>query len=42
MSKLIIKHLINEAKNLKINKLSIETGAGEFFHQQENFYKFWF
>ena len=31
MSKLIIKHLINEAKNLKINKLSIETGAGEFF-----------
>ena len=31
MSKLIIKHLINESKNLKINKLSIETGAGEFF-----------
>ena len=27
----IIKHLIEEAKKLKISKLSIETGAGEFF-----------
>jgi putative acetyltransferase len=27
----VINHLINEAKKLKINKLSIETGAGEFF-----------
>ena len=27
----IIKHLIDEAIKLKISKLSIETGAGEFF-----------
>ena len=27
----IIKHLIEEAKKLKISKLSIETGAGKFF-----------
>ena len=27
----IIKHLIDEAKKLEISKLSIETGAGEFF-----------
>jgi putative acetyltransferase len=27
----IINHLINEAKNLKIQKLSIETGSGDFF-----------
>ena len=27
----IINHLIQEAKKLKISKLSIETGAGEFF-----------
>ena len=27
----IITHLINEAKNLKIQKLSIETGSGDFF-----------
>ncbi len=27
----IIDHLIEEAKKLKISKLSIETGAGEFF-----------
>ena len=27
----IINHLIEEAKKLKISKLSIETGAGEFF-----------
>ena len=29
--KIIIKHLITEAKKLRIDKLSIETGAGEFF-----------
>ena len=27
----IIKHLIEEAKKLEISKLSIETGAGDFF-----------
>ena len=27
----VINHLINEAKKLNITKLSIETGAGEFF-----------
>ena len=27
----VINHLINEAKKLDINRLSIETGAGDFF-----------
>ncbi len=27
----ILKHLIEEAKKLKIKKLSLETGAGDFF-----------
>ena len=27
----VINHLINEAKKLNIKKLSIETGAGDFF-----------
>jgi putative acetyltransferase len=27
----VIKHLIDEAKQLNINKLSLETGAGKFF-----------
>ena len=27
----IINHLINEAKNLNIKRISIETGSGEFF-----------
>ncbi|MDA9629478.1 GNAT family N-acetyltransferase [Candidatus Pelagibacter sp.] len=27
----VINHLINEAKNLNIIKISIETGAGDFF-----------
>ena len=27
----VIEHLINEAKKLNIKKLSIETGAGDFF-----------
>ncbi len=28
---IVINHLINEAKELKIKRLSIETGAGKFF-----------
>ncbi len=28
----VINHLIDEAKKLKIKRLSIETGAGEFFY----------
>ena len=35
----VINHLINEAKKLKIKRLSIETGAGDFLYQQENFSK---
>ena len=31
LGKNIIQHLIDKSKILKINKLSIETGAGEFF-----------
>jgi len=27
----VIKHLINEAKKLNVKRLSLETGAGEFF-----------
>ena len=27
----VINHLINEAKNLSVKKLSLETGAGKFF-----------
>ena len=27
----IINHLINEAKKLNINRISIETGSGDFF-----------
>ena len=39
----IINHLIFEAKKLKISKLSIETGAGEFFLPARNlFSKFGF
>ena len=39
----IINHLIEEAKKLKISKLSIETGAGEFFLPARNlFSKFGF
>ena len=39
----IIKHLIDEAKKLEISKLSIETGAGEFFLPARNlFSKFGF
>ena len=35
----IIKHLIEEAKKLKISKLSIETGAGEFFAPARKLFK---
>ena len=39
----IINHLIEEAKKLEISKLSIETGAGEFFLPARNlFSKFGF
>ncbi len=39
----IINHLIEDAKKLKITKLSIETGAGEFFLPARNlFSKFGF
>ena len=39
----IIDHLIEEAKKLEISKLSIETGAGEFFLPARNlFSKFGF
>ena len=41
--KRIINHLIEEAKKLKISKLSIETGAGDFFLPARNlFSKFGF
>ena len=33
----IINHLILEAKKLNIVKLSVETGAGNFFNHQENY-----
>ena len=36
----IINHLINEAKKLNIKKLSLETGAGDFFsNARKLFYK---
>ena len=35
----ILSHLIEEAKKLNIKKLSLETGAGDFFYQQENYLK---
>ncbi len=39
----IINHLVEEAKKLKIEKLSIETGAGKFFLPARNlFSKFGF
>ena len=34
-----INHLINEAKKLKIKKLSIETGAGDFFLPARKLFK---
>ena len=35
----IVKHLIEEAKNLKIERLSIETGAGKFFEPARKLFK---
>ena len=35
----VINHLINEAKKLKIKKLSIETGAGGFFLPARKLFK---
>ncbi len=35
----IIQHLIDEAKKLKITKISVETGAGEFFAPARNLFK---
>ena len=35
----VINHLINEAKKLKINRLSIETGAGDFFIPARKLFK---
>ena len=36
----VIKHLTNEAKKLNIKRLSLETGAGDFFLSARNlFYK---
>ena len=34
----IIKHLIDEAKKLKIKRISIETGAGKFFEPARNLF----
>ena len=35
----IIAHLIAEAKELRIKKISIETGSGEFFKSARNLFK---
>ena len=35
----VINHLINEAKKLNIKKLSIETGAGDFFKPARKLFK---
>ena len=35
----VISHLINEAKKLKIKRLSIETGAGDFFIPARKLFK---
>ena len=35
----VINHLINEAKKLNIKKLSIETGAGDFFIPARKLFK---
>ena len=35
----VINHLINEAKKLKIKRLSIETGAGNFFLPARKLFK---
>ena len=35
----VIEHLINEAKKLKIKRISIETGAGKFFEPARRLFK---
>ena len=35
----IIKHLIDEAKKLKIKRISIETGSGKFFEPARKLFK---
>ena len=35
----VINHLINEAKKLKVTRLSIETGAGDFFIPARKLFK---
>ena len=35
----VIRHLINEAKKLKIKRISIETGAGDFFIPARKLFK---
>ena len=35
----VINHLIDEAKKLNINRLSIETGAGDFFEPARKLFK---
>ncbi|MDC0061114.1 GNAT family N-acetyltransferase [Candidatus Pelagibacter sp.] len=35
----VIQHLINEAKKLKIKRISIETGAGKFFEPARKLFK---
>ena len=35
----VVSHLINEAKKLKIKRLSIETGAGDFFLPARKLFK---
>ena len=35
----VINHLINEAKKLKVKRLSIETGAGDFFIPARKLFK---
>ena len=35
----VVNHLINEAKKLKIKKLSLETGAGKFFIPARNLFR---
>ena len=35
----VINHLINEAKKLKIKRLSLETGAGDFFIPARKLFK---
>jgi len=39
MGEKIISHLIHEAKEIGINKLSIETGAGKFFNPARKLFK---